>query len=233
VSREERPLAAVPPWVWALLAAALALQIGWQATRRANAPARAGELPPAPSVQALRLASFGEPAATARLCMLYLQGYELQRLDYARLVDWLGAVLALDPRSLYPLFAAARVYAEVPDPARSRLALEFVYREFLRDPNRRWPALAHAALLAKHRLKDLPLALRYAEAIDRHTTAPDVPLWAKQMQIFVLEDMDELEAARIIVGGLLQSGRLTDPAEAAFLKQRLDELEAKLSKSRQ
>jgi hypothetical protein len=230
--REERPLGSVPAWVWTLLAAALATQIGWQAARRAGTPARSGDLPPAPSVQALRLASFGEPAATARLCMLYLQGFALQRLDYARLVDWLGAVLELDPRSMYPLFAAARVYAEVPDPARSRLTLEFVYREFLRDPNRRWPALAHAALLAKHRLKDLPLALRYAAAIDRYTTAPDVPLWAKQMQIFVLEDMDELEAARIVIGGLLQSGRLTDPAEAAFLKQRHEELEAKLSKSR-
>jgi len=224
---EQRPLDAVPAWLWTLLGAALAAQIAWQAERHAAAP-RAAALPPPPSLQALRLASFGEREATARLSMLYLQGFEAQELDYARLVDWLGVVLELDPRSMYPLFAAARVYAEVADPARSRAALEFVYREFLRDPNRRWPALAHAALLAKHRLKDLPLALRYAAAIDRYTTEPGVPLWARQMQIFVLEDMNELDAARIVIGGLLQSGRLTDPAEAAFLKQRLDELESRL-----
>jgi len=227
LTREQRPLDAVPGWLWTLLGAALAAQIAWQAARHAAAP-RAAELPPPPSLQALRLASFGEREATARLSMLYLQGFEAQKLDYARLVGWLGVVLELDPRSMYPLFAAARVYAEVADPARSRTALEFVYREFLRDPNRRWPALAHAALLAKHRLKDLPLALRYAAAIDRYTTEPDVPLWARQMQIFVLEDMNELDAARIIIGGLLQSGRLTDPAEAAFLKHRLDELESRL-----
>src|SRR4051812_45040334 len=230
MTREQRPIAAVPAWLWTLLAAALAAQVAWQAAWRATTSRSAADLPPPPTVQALRLASFGEAEAAARLCMLYLQSFELQRLNYARLVDWLGAVLELDPRSLYPLFAAARVYAEVPDAARSRIALEFVYREFLRDPNRRWPALAHAALLAKHRLKDLPLALRYAAAIDRYTTARDVPLWARQMQIFVLEDMDELEAARIVIGGLLQSGRLTDPAEATFLKQRLDALEARRSR---
>jgi len=152
-----------------------------------------------------------------------------RRLDYARLTGWLDAILELDPRSAYPLFAAARVYAEVPDEARSRLALEFVYRAFFADPDRRWPWLAHAALLAKHRLNDLPLARRYAAAIDRHTRAANVPLWAKQMEIFILEDMNELEAARILLGGLLESGAIRDPAEARFLRQRMDELERRLA----
>ena len=85
---------------------------------------------------------------------------------------WTGcaAILELDPRSQYPLFAAARVYAETAGrgaPAASRSSS--CYAEFLRDPNRRWPWLAHAALLAKHRLKDLPLARRYAAAL----AAPD------------------------------------------------------------
>ena len=107
------------------------------------------------------------------------------------------------------------------------MMLELIHEQFLLDPDRRWPWLAHAALLAKHRLKDLPLARRYAAAIDRHTTAADVPLWARQMQIFILEDMNELEAARIMLGGLLASGRITDPAELEFLKQRLHELESR------
>ena len=138
-------------------------------------------------------------------------------------------MLALDPRSEYPLFAAARIYAENPDPSRSRIALEFVYREFFADPDRRWPWLAHAALLAKHRLKDLPLARRYAAAIERHTHSTNVPLWAKQMEIFILEDMNELEAARILLGGMLESGAIRDPAEARFLRLRLEELERRLA----
>ena len=55
-----------------------------------------------------------------------------------------------------------------------------------------------------------------------------MPLWAKQMEIFILEDMNELEAAKIMLGGLLQSGTVRDPAELRFLKERLDELEARI-----
>ena len=212
----------------------LGLQIASQLTRPATLHRE--DLPPPPRSQALRLASFAETEAAARLAMLYLQSFDFgggnavpyQKLDYGRLVGWLEAILELDPRSDYPLFSAARIYAEIPDPARSRRVLEFVYRQFFDDPNRRWPWLAHAALVAKHRLGDLPLALRYAQAVERHTTDPRVPLWAKQMEIFILEDMNELEAARIMIGGLLQSGRIRDPAELRFLKQRLEELEARL-----
>ena len=48
------------------------------------------------------------------------------------------------------------------------------------------------------------------------------------MEIFILEDMNELEAAKIMLGGLLASGRITDPAEAKFLKERLEALEARI-----
>jgi hypothetical protein len=217
----------VPAWILGLLAASLAAQLLWHGARPAP-PREAQALPPAPRAEALRVASFGENAAAARLLMLYLQGFELRGLDYARLVGWLRAALALDPLSAYPLFAAARVFAENPDPAASRAMLEFVYQEFARDPDRRWPWLAHAALLAKHRLQDLPLARRYAAAIAREARSGDVPLWARQMEVFILEDMNELEAARIVLGGLLEHGGIHDPNELRFLQQRLRELEERV-----
>ena len=230
--RNARPLSRLPGWLWPALAAALAGQIAIRAGS-GRGPAVAAELPPPPTAQALRLASFGEPQALARLAMLYLQAFDLgannavpyQALDYPRLIGWLRAILALDPRSEYPLFSAARLYAEVPDPGRSRLMLEFIHEQYLLDPNRRWPWLAHAALLAKHRLHDLPLARRYAAAIDRYTTTNDVPLWARQMQVFILEDMNELDSARILIGGLLASGKVRDADEARFLRRKLEEIE--------
>jgi hypothetical protein len=239
VIRDERPVASVPRSIRVALALLLALQISVGLMGQ-PAPPDAEDLPPAPRAAALRLASLGEEEAGARLAMLYVQAFDLrggnaipyQRLDYSRLVAWLRAILELDPRSEYPLFAAARVYAEVPDKARSRIALDFVHEEFLEDPNRRWPWLAHAALLAKHRLGDPALALRYAAAVDRLTTAEDVPLWAKQMRIFILEDMNELEAAEIMLGGLLATGRISDPAEARFLKERLEALRERIERSR-
>jgi hypothetical protein len=232
VRREERPLRAVPTWLWTGLAAALIAQIALHAGSPARI-ARAEDLPPAPRAEVLRLAGFGETPALARLAMVYVQGFDLggandlpyRRLDYARLIDWLTAIVELDPRSQYALFCAARVYAESPDPVRMRQMLDFIYREYFADPNRRWPWLAQAALLAKHRLKDLPLARRYAAAIDRYTTANEVPLWAREMEAFILEDMNELEAARIMIGGLLERGQVTDPAELRLLEERLGALE--------
>jgi hypothetical protein len=236
MTRDERALRELPAWLWLALALALAAQIAWRAYEPSPS-VREADLPPAPPGAALRLASFGEPEAAARLAMLYLQAFDYgganaspyRRLDYARLIDWLAAILELDPLSDYPLFAAARVYAENPDPAKSRLMLEFIYREFFADPDRRWAALAHAALLAKHRLKDLALARRYAAAIQRNARSPDVPLWAKQMEVFILEDLNELEAARIMLGGMLANGAIHDADEARFLRQRLDELERRLA----
>lgn len=226
----------MPAWLTAAVAVCVALQIAWQAHRGAPAPAQA-QLPPPPSALALRAAAFGENEAAARLAVLYVQAFDsgggnaipYQRLDYGVLLAWLRSILGVDARSAYPLFLASRVYAENPDAAKTRAALEFVYQEYLRDPNRRWPSLAHAALLAKHRLRDLPLALRYAAAIDRYTTDPLVPLWAKQMQVFILADMNELEAAKIMLGGLIESGRVQDPAEMRFLLGKLRELEGRLA----
>jgi hypothetical protein len=241
VKASERPLADVPAWLWAALGICLAVQIGIQALRPAPATS-AADLPPPPRAAALRAASLGEPAAAARLAMLYLQAFDLgagnarpyQQLDFTVLAGWLRVILETDPRSSYPLFAAARVYAEVDDPVRSRAMLALVHEAFLEDPNRRWPWLAHAALLAKHRLRDLPLARRYAADLARLATASDMPLWAKQMEIFILEDMNELEAAKIMLGGLLERGHLEDPAERRFLEQKLKELQARISsKSRQ
>lgn len=228
----ERRISGVPRIVLGLLALGLVAQVALKAA--APRPgAGAEDLPPAPAIGTLRLASFGEPVALAKGLMLYLQAFDYQSgtkvpyrdLDYNRVEAWLSRILELDPRGQYPLLAASRLYAEVPVEAKQRSMLEFIYRQFLVDPNRRWPWLAHATVIAKHRLHDLPLAVRYAQAIQRSATATDVPLWARQMEAFILEDMNELEAARLVVGGYLSSGEVKDPGELRFLDERLREWE--------
>jgi hypothetical protein len=228
-----KPFNAVPRVVLASLALALLLQVLWQVGQPPT-QARARDLPPPPSPATLQLVALGEPVALSKAMMLYLQSHDEQAgvsiawrdLDYRRVAAWLQRVLDLDPRSQYPLLAASEVYGSVSDPARARLMLDFVYKRFAEDPNRRWPWLAHAALVAKHRLHDLPLARRYAEAIRLQATGANVPPWARELEVFILEEMNELEAARKLIGGLLSSGQITDPHELKFLAQRLDQLNA-------
>jgi hypothetical protein len=47
------------------------------------------------------------------------------------------------------------------------------------------------------------------------------------MEAFILEDMDELETARLIIGGYIQSGDVKDPGELRFLEERLKALESR------
>lgn len=227
--QHQRPLNQVPVTVWLLLLAGLCLQIAWH--QHMPAPqARADSLPATPASSTLHVISLGDDIALSKLLNLWLQVYDNQPgisipfrdLDYARVRGWLEASLDLDPRGHYPLLAAVRLYGQVPDPERRMQMLEFAYEKFLEAPNTRWPWLAHAVVIARHQLKNPSLALKYARALAANATGPQVPHWAQQMSIFVLEDMGETEAARILIGGLLDSGQITDLHEFRFLSERLD-----------
>jgi len=227
----QRRLASVPrPLLW-LVPLALVVQIAF-AVLQPRPQARAEQLPAPPSASVLHAMSLGDPIPLAQWMTLYLQAFDNQPgisipfldLDYGKVEAWLQRILELDPRGQYPLMMASQLYAEVPDERKQRQMLEFVYREFLVDPDRRWPWLAHAAIMAKHRVHDLPLALRYAKALGERATGPGVPHWARQMQIFLYADMGEHETARALLGGLLDSGAVQDPHELRFLIQRLESL---------
>ena len=240
--RSERPLKSVPKTVMAVLLLSVFIQLSLAYHRLApgtgtdigtDISIRAVHLPAAPPAASARLAAFGEPATLSRLLMLWLQAHDnppganipFRNLDYAGLIEWLNLSLCLDPYSAYPLLAAARLYAEVPDTEKSRLMLEFVHKQFLLAPNRRWPWMAHAVYVARHRLQDKPLALRYARALRLHATAPKIPAWATQMEIFIHEDLGDVESARILIGGLLASGRIAPGSnEERFLLHKMREL---------
>jgi hypothetical protein len=224
----------VPWWIFVLFAGALVAQLLSIAWRPAEHRFPAA-LPPPPPAPVLRVLALGDPHFLSAAIVLHLQSFDDQpglsipfrELDYGRIAAWLDRALALDPLSDYPLLLAAQVYAQAPDAGRQRVMLDFVHRAFLDDPDRRWRWLAHAAIVARHRLRDDALALRYAQDIAEHARA--APGWAKQMHIFLLEDLGEREQAKILLGGLLASGAISDPAEIRFLTGRLDELNGRFS----
>jgi hypothetical protein len=233
---EERSLRAVPVAVPFWLACLLALQIAWHSLQPPPV-ARADALPPAPQAGMLRAASFGEPIAAAQLLLLHLQAFDNQpgislpfsALDYPRVAGWLATALQLDPHSSYPLMMASQLYAQVPDPDRQRAMCDWVHARFLEAPDARWRWLAHCAIMAKHRLQDRRLALRYATDITLH--AGSASSWARQMRIFILEDMGETGSAKVLLGGLLANGEVTDPSELHFLTGRLQAMESVLKQS--
>mgnify|MGYP000220993492 CR=1 FL=1 len=237
---QQRPRSHVPRALVILGAALFALQLGWRSHEGLPRP-QTHILAAPPSAVLIRFASLDEPIAAAGLLALRLQAFDNQpgislpftNLDYGVLVLWLARLLELDNASHYPLLMASHMYSQTPDITRRKQMLDFVYREFFSDPNTRWPYLAHAALIAKHELKDLPLALQYARAIQQKARGPEVPHWAQEMPIFILEDMGQLEAAKIELGALLATGSIRDPQESHFLSERYLDLQNRLSKPRQ
>jgi hypothetical protein len=226
----ERPLTHLPKYLLPLLIVALALQLIWHASQSRNV-AQYDPLPPPPPAALFSMMALGDNMLASRVLDIWLQGHDTQpgisipfnQLDYQRVTQWLALSLQLDPRDGYPLLSAAHIYAPVNDEKRTRIMLDFIEQKFTEQPSYRWRALADAAIAAKHRLKDLPLALRYANTLAAHA-GDDVPYWARDIRLIVLEEMGEKASLRLLIGGLLQNGNITDPYELKFLQQRLDSL---------
>jgi len=236
MNNPQRSLRSVPRMVIILLIASFSGQMFWfQYFLPPSAQVQPLRSPP--SVSTLRLLSLGDTIVTAKILMLWLQSFDnqngqflsYQQLNYTALRQWLERIIQLDPRSQYPLLVASHVYSNVTDPVKMTQMLELVYEQFLLEPNSRWPWLAQATLLAKHRLKNLPLALKYARSIAKHATPgmTKIPTWAREMQLFILEDLGEFEQAQLIIGGMLTNEQVTDLNEIKFLNQKLQELAAK------
>ena len=161
--------------------------------------------------------------------MLRIQSFDNQpgisipfsKLDYEKVAGWLQLISRLDPNSQYPYLIAARVYAQVTVPDKKRIMLNFVHEGFLQNPDIQWPAMVHAVFIAKHRLEDLDLALKYAKDIRLHIKRDDIPSWVRQMELFVLEDMGDMESARVLLGGFIESGLIENEREFRFLQDRL------------
>lgn len=229
-----------PKVIVLIFLAALALQLAYGSAKpRAVGVGVDFELPSPPSALGLQVLSANESLAMAKLATLWLQVFDTaaghsaswSQLNYAHLVQWLERLVQLDPNAQYPLLAATHLYGEVADLEKSRAMLDFVYARFQEAPGKRWRWLAEATVLAKHKLHDLPLALKYANALADTPKEPAVPSWARQLKWIILEDLGEVESARVVVGGLIESGEITDQNELRFLSETLRRLEQKHSNS--
>ena len=230
----------VPASIRWLLVIMLVLQLIWH-SQQVPMVATADDLPSPMSARTYVISSLGEPITMSKILNLWLQSFDNQpgisipfrQLDYSRIIKWLDTSLALDPHGHYPMLVAARVYGSVNDRPRQRQMMEYIFYKFSEDPEKHWRWLAHAVITAKHELKDMELALKYANALAEAQKDAGIPYWAQDMKIIVLEDMGRVEAAKILVGALIDSGEITDPYEINFLSEKIAVLEEKSSNNRQ
>lgn len=190
-------------------------------------------LPSAPSVGDVQLWSLGESAVAAKILGFWLLSFDTRAgkiipydsLDYDRLTAWLELIQDLDLHSDAASVAAGGVFIEAKDKAKVRQMIELVYRQFRKAPAINWRWLAYATVQAKYRLKDLPLALEMARDLHLHSADADIPAWARDLEILILQDLGEFEAAIALTTALLKQGAILDADELRFLNTKLRQLQ--------
>lgn len=230
VADEYKPLRLVPPLMWVLTLGTLAAQILFSLYVLPPAEARQQDYEPPPGLSVFRIAALGEPETLAKLLAMRIQAFDNQpgisipfaELNYDNLGLWLDRIVALDERAEYPHFLMAKIYSAIREPERRYKSVNWVRRQFLRDPNSRWWWMAHTTNYVKHIIQDDALALDMARDLRKHLDPAQVPAWPRQMEAFFLEGHDEFESAATILQNQLEAGEITDPQEFSFLIKRLE-----------
>lgn len=152
-------------------------------------------------------------------------------IDYELLIDWLDQIHQLNPRSEYSMMLASRVYSQTQDKHRLRLILNYIDSAFMADPQLHWRHQAEATVIAKHKLRDIDLALQMAQRLSDLPQSIVMPRWARDMQFLLLGELNEFESALVIIDALLKSDAVNDPDEKRFLQEKLLLFQQKLSES--
>lgn len=177
-----------------------------------------GVVPDLPTADAVKAFSFGDEEFYFRRAAYSIQNAgdtfgrttSLKDYDYAKLYEWWMILDSLDDKSDYVpsmvgyYFAASQnVEEHVP------YVVTYLEQHADRDPENKWLWYSQAVYNAKHKLKDLDLALRIAKKLSAAAiNNPDVPIWAAQMPAFIMEDQGDLVESCDFVGNMLFN---TDP----------------------
>ncbi len=239
--RAERPLLQVPRPLTLGFVALFAIQLGYHHVKDRELAATYRQLSQPLAAATYRAAAMGSEQLLGHLLAIRLQLHDNQAgqhfryslMDYERLIGWLEQISDTAPGTEYPLLLASRVYSQTGSEQRLRTIIAFIERRFADNPQRHWRRLAEASLLARHRLGDLELALRLAERLAQQPESVVMPRWARDFEFLLLAELNEFEAAIVIIQALLESDSIRDVDEQRFLREKLSDFRQKLSESRQ
>ncbi|MFP4097220.1 MAG: hypothetical protein ACLFP8_00430 [Alphaproteobacteria bacterium] len=171
-----------------------------------------GNVPPAPKERFATVYGGGDRSFSYRINGIMLQNMgdvggrvtALKDYDYEALTQWFFLQDKLDPYSNYVPYLVSYYFSGVQEPELFRPALEYLRVVGMRPDGIKWNWLVQAIFFARHRLKDLELALSLADDLAK-TENPDAPVWAKQMPAFVLNAKGSKEEAYALLVKTLQT----------------------------
>ncbi len=214
----------IPRGALAAVLITLGLQAAfWSQTRHIQAGWEG--VPPAPSSRVAKALALGDGEFLYRAATFVLQNMgdegnrvtPLKDYDYQRLGQWFYLLDQFNPQSEFLPVLVGYYFSQSQNPDDARIVISFLAHIAIRDPDRNWRWMAHAIYLARHRVKDMNLALSLAYRMAA-MRSPEIPVWAQQMPAFVLIDIGEKEAARDLMEAIMDSQKDLDPAERNFMR---------------
>lgn len=240
MNKSHRSLKQLPVFVYLGFLVILAIQLIYHHAYKSSLNEVYSVLKPPGQVDYYKSISLGSDQLMSYLLLLGVQLHDNQtgrhvnynRLNYEILKDWLLTLSELNPLSDYPAFLASRVYSQVKDDTKIAIMISVIEALFDKNPQQHWRRMTEACLLAKHQLNDLPLALRLAKKISKLPKSFRLPFWARDMELVLLDELDQLESAQLLISSLLQSGEIQDADEIRFLQFRLLKIQQAMSENK-
>lgn len=209
----------------AMLAALLILSIAanvvlWSSVRNVKIEWR--NVPPTPGLSGALWSALGDPQLAYRSYGIMIQNMgdtggrvtNLRKYDYDALGRWFQLEHRLDPLSDFMPYLAGYVFGGVRDaPEKVAPVVDYLEQAAGQGQGEKWRFLVHAIFLARYRMNDMPKALELAKKLDAYDN-PDMPAWAHQMHIFILNAQGEKQAAYSLMLNLLKTeGETLNPYE--------------------
>ncbi len=178
------------------------------------------------SPETYKLKYFNDNIYASKQAILDLQQLEHQNgkqvsyhtLQYDQLLSNLETILKLDKYSPYPLFMATRLYAHINNTQKSTKMLLFAKSNTHPETiNKTWIHIAHAAILAHHKLKNQKLALELSEILYNQSKNPNIPIWAKNLHWVFHSNLNQHTAAITLIEGVIAQSETINKSELNFL----------------
>ncbi|MGQ0527194.1 MAG: hypothetical protein ACT4OY_04080 [Alphaproteobacteria bacterium] len=178
-----------------------------------NLKAKWLNVPPVPGEHTANFAGLGDSELAYRSMGIMLQNLgntagrtvPLLHYDYARLVQWFFLTRKLSPHSDFVPYLASFYFAAVQDKDKARALVDYLRAAGTSAEPNSWRWLAQAVYIARFQVKDFDLAYRLADKLAHHPD-PNLPLWAKQMPVFILNERGDKEAAYILLVSIMKDG---------------------------
>lgn len=185
-------------------------------------------VPDVPGEETVKALSLGDEQFFFRLLGLQLQNSgdtfgrftALKKYDYHKLYHWFRLLDKLDARSSYIPSMAAHYFSQTQKREDVKYVVDYLVEHSAERPEEKWFWLVQAIYLANHKLENRQLAIQIAKHLEGDY---DIPIWARQMPVFMYEQSGEAEAALGVLLAILTNAKDLDRGELNFMQHLVEE----------